>query len=178
MTRCFIALGIPPDIRTHFTLLYGGIPGARWTPEDNLHLTLRFLGPLDNSVLEDVAAALSLVDCPAFTLTFRGVGQFGDRKIHSLWAGVEDSPGLQLLHGKIAGATRRAGIPPDERKFTPHVTLARLKNAPEDRILRFLSGNSLFRTTPVLFDHFTLYASHTGESGSVYEPLQDFPLVQ
>lgn len=177
MMRLFTALDFPEDVRERLAGLGGGVPGARWTEPENLHLTLRFIGEVPDDQAADIAAALSAVQAPAFDLVLDGVGVFGSgRNARILWAGVERSEALSHLQAKVESALVRAGVPAEERKFSPHVTLARLKDAPQERIGRFLSDRGLFRAGPMRMEHFTLYRSHLGRTGPVYEAIGEYPL--
>ena len=176
MIRLFIALGLPGDIRERLAGLGGGVPGARWVEPHNLHLTLRFLGETDHGRLADLDAELDQVEVPPFELTLDGAGQFGTgRKIHTLWIGVERSEALERLQAKVEAAAVRAGFAPEGRKFTPHVTLARLTSAPPERVMRFLAGNGLFRSRSFAVEGFHLYESHLGRSGPDYAVLASYP---
>ena len=175
MMRLFIAIGLPDEVRTRLGGLGGGLPGARWVAPENLHLTLRFLGETEEGLLPDLDAALLRVTAAPFELVLEGVGQFGNgRKAHTLWVGAARSEALCHLQAKVESAVVRAGLPPETRKFSPHVTLARLKAVPPERLARFLSGNGLFRSPPIPVDGFSLFRSHQGRSGPVYEVLSDY----
>lgn len=177
MIRLFVALELPDDLRQRLAGLGGGVPGARWTEPENLHLTLRFIGEVPDDRLADIDAALAGVEAPAFDLVFDGVGVFGNaRSARILWAGVERNEALNHLQAKVESALVRGGVAPDERRFSAHVTLARLKDAPRERLGRFIEDRGLFRAGPVPIDRFTLFRSHLGRSGPVYEPLRDYPL--
>lgn len=177
MLRLFVALDFPDDIRRRLAGLGGGVPGARWTEAENLHLTLRFIGEVPDDLAGDIDAALADVAAPAFELTLDGVGVFGSgRASRVLWAGVERSEPLVHLQAKIESALVRAGLEPEERRFTPHVTLARLKDASQDRIGRFIAERGLFRAGPFPVDHVTLYRSHLGRTGPVYEAIAEYGL--
>jgi len=177
MIRLFVALALPGDVRDRLAGLGGGVPGARWLESAALHLTLRFIGETDQARLHDLDAELARIEVEPFELVLDGVGQFGTgRKVHTLWAGVERSEALAHLQAKVESAVVRAGFPPESRKFTPHVTLARLKEAHPERLMRFLAGNGLFRSRPVAVDGFALYRSHQGRGGAIYQVLCDYPL--
>ncbi|HYD32759.1 MAG TPA: RNA 2',3'-cyclic phosphodiesterase [Azospirillaceae bacterium] len=176
MIRLFVGLAFPEAIRDRLSGLAGGVPGARWTDPHNLHLTLRFIGEVDAGRVEDIDEALAAVQAPAFTLVLDGVGQFGRGKARMLWAGVERTEALNHLQAKVESAVVRAGIPAEERKFTPHVSLARLKDAPMPRVARFLEDRGLFRAGPILIDRFVLFRSHLGHNGPHYEMLREYPL--
>ncbi|HLG86404.1 MAG TPA: RNA 2',3'-cyclic phosphodiesterase [Alphaproteobacteria bacterium] len=176
--RLFVGIGIPPEIRTRLKLITGGVPGARWTEPDSYHLTLRFIGEADRPTGERIDVMLSELSAPAFDLELQGVGQFGSgRNSRALWVGVASSPALAHLARKVDRAVVAADLPPDDRNFTPHVTIARLRDSPIDRIMRFLSENSLFRAPAFTVDRFTLFESRTGKERAVYVPLADYPLA-
>ena len=176
--RLFVGLDLPWPIREQFDRLDGSIPGARFVPEENLHLTLRFIGEVTPVEAEEIDLALTTLRGRAFTLTFTGVGTFakGGRETQ-LWIGVERNPALDHLQGKIETALQRAGLPPERRRFTPHVTLARLDNAVPQKIAAFLQAHNLFRSEPVAFDHFTLFNSLLGKKAAVYTAEVDYPLA-
>lgn len=178
MLRLFVALDLTEDVRQRLAGLAGGVPGARWTEPENLHLTLRFIGEVPEDQAMDIDAALAEVRAPAFPLVLDGVGVYGSaRRARVLWAGVERSEALAHLQAKVESALVRCGLPAEERKFSPHVTLARLKDAPPERIGRFLSDRGLFRAGPMAVEHVTLYRSHLGNGGAVYEALREYPLA-
>ena len=179
MIRLFVALPLPAAIRERLAGLGGGVPGARWTEVQNLHLTVRFIGEVENGLLPDIDEALAGVSAPAFDLVLDGVGQFGsNNRSRILWAGVERNDALFHLNQKVESALVRAGLPPEERRYSPHVTLARLHNAPQERVGRFMQDRGLFRAGPIPIEHFTLFESRPGRSGPVYDPLGDYPLGQ
>lgn len=180
MIRLFVALDLPETVRERLALLQAGVPGARWTPPENFHVTLRFLGEVDEPAAEDVDAALRRVEAPSFDLALDGVGHFGTaRKPQTLWADVDRSEPLRFLHDKVDRASVAAGLPPDDRKFHPHVTLGRLNAAARtDRVGRWLEDNALFRSQPIPIAAFTLYRSHLGSNGPAYEVLAEYPLTE
>ena len=178
MLRLFVALPLPALVRDGLAMIQTGVPKARWVDRDNLHVTLRFVGEVEEHTGQDVAAALDRVDAPGFDLRLTGVGHFGsDRKPTVLWAGVERSEALSLLKEKVDAAVRQAGIPPEGGKFKPHVTLARLPpSTPAGRVGRWLENNGLFRSPPLAMTEFTLFASHLGSERAIHTPLRDYGL--
>ncbi|HET8728060.1 MAG TPA: RNA 2',3'-cyclic phosphodiesterase [Alphaproteobacteria bacterium] len=180
MIRLFTALDLPEAVRDRLAMLQSGVPGARWIRPENLHVTLRFIGEVDEHVAEDLDASLARAAAPGFDLRLSGVGHFGtERKPTTLWVGVERSDALQFLHDKVDRALVAAGLTPDDRKFKPHVTLARLRShARVERVGRWLEANALFQAGPIRIDGFVLYRSHLGSEGSVYEPLVEYPLKE
>lgn len=179
MIRLFTAIELPEPLRARLAALCVGIDGARWVPPENLHLTLRFIGEIDEGVAHDVVDALDRITAPGFPLTLAGAGHFeSGRKVRSLWVGIERNDALVLLQTRIESALKRAGLPPDARRFTPHVTLARLNNGAREPVARWLAANSLFRALPFTVERFALYSSFLGRSGSIYRIEETFPLGQ
>ena len=177
MIRLFVALELPEHARARLALLGGGIPGARWIPSENLHLTLRFIGEVDEGRMEDIDAALQSVEAPRFEMFLEGVGFFGRPKAaRSVHAGIARNPALAHLRDKIESALVRAGFEPEERKFSAHVTLARLQDAPASRIMEFVSGNNLFREGPIAVDRFALMSSFRSGNGTIYRAEQYYAL--
>lgn len=102
---------------------------------------------------------------------------FAGEKPRSLWAGVERSPELTRLRDKVEQALIRVGLAPEPRKFSPHVTLARLRDSPPDKLREFLVAHAQFRADPLRVEGFSLIASFQTKSGSVYEDQADYPLL-
>ncbi|HET9018678.1 MAG TPA: RNA 2',3'-cyclic phosphodiesterase [Acetobacteraceae bacterium] len=176
--RLFVALDLPWELRQRVAMLAGaGIPGARWVPPENYHLTLRFIGEMPGYRAEEIDQALAGLKARSFTLTLAGVGTFhkGGRSV-SLWVGAERNPPLDLLQSKIETALQRCGLEPERRRFSPHITLARLDNAPEAKLAAFVQANNLFRAEPVPVEHFTLFSSRLGKDQAVYTPEVEYPL--
>ena len=176
MLRLFVGIGFPPALKLQLSLLRSGVPGAKWVDPGNFHLTLRFIGETDEVVAADIDDALVRLRARRFTLQLAGTGVFGDRP-RSLWVGVERSPELVALRDKIEQALIRAGLPPEQRKFAPHVTLARLHNPELDALSGFLAANAQFRADPLPVEGFSLIASFQTKAGSVYEDQAEYPLA-
>lgn len=177
MLRLFVGLPIPDPLIDRLTLLQGGIPGARWVPQANFHLTLRFVGEVDPPTAEDVDNALTRLSGDPVGIGLDGVGTFGTARSPALlFANVPRSEGLALLQRKIERALSQLGLAADRRKFHPHITLARLKNPDRHRLQRFLDDNGALFAPAVSVDRFRLYRSHLHGQGSVYQPVADYPL--
>ena len=176
MIRLFVALEIPPALRDRLVLLQGGVPGARWQTVEQLHLTLRFIGDVQESLAADIDDALAMIRVPAFTLELAGVGEFGGKLPRAIWAGVRPNDDLMHLQRKIETAMQRLGLEAEERKYTPHVTLARLKNAPRPKVMEFLAHQALFASGPFRVEQFALFSSHLGSGGAVYQVEREYPL--
>jgi RNA 2',3'-cyclic 3'-phosphodiesterase len=177
MIRLFVGLELPTDIRMRLAILCGGVPGARWVRAESYHLTVRFIGEVDEGRFEDIAAALSRIRASAFELTLEGISTFGKESMpHTLWVGVQRNDALQALHAKVDRALVNIGFEPEGRKYSPHVTLARLRDASPVRLGAFVAANSLFRGGPARIDGFVLYSSFLSRSGAIYEPEARYPL--
>ena len=176
MHRLFIALRPPREVRDALLDAMDGVDGARWQSDDQLHLTLRFAGELEGPQAEDLADALGRVAAPPFDLALRGVGHFERKGIpHALWAAAAPSEALGVLQRRVERACRSAGLPPETRKFTPHVTLARL-NRSSGPIGGWLSAFGDLRSGPWRVTEFILYESHLGHTGPFYEQVMAFAL--
>jgi 2'-5' RNA ligase len=169
MVRLFTAVPLPEPVRQHLLLASGGVPTARWSEPRNMHITLRFIGEVDRGLAEDCAFALETVSAPRFTLTIGGVGQFGHgERVRVLWAGVEKSAELAHLRDKVESVLVRTGLAPEPRKFAPHVTLARLKAPPPQRLAEFLQMHAALQIGPFEVDRFVLYSSWLGNEAAAY----------
>jgi RNA 2',3'-cyclic 3'-phosphodiesterase len=169
MVRLFTAVPLPDTVRQQLMLANGGVPGARWSEPHNMHITLRFIGEVDRGLAEDCALALESVAVSPFRLTICGVGQFGaGKRARVLWAGVEKSAALGHLHDKIESALVRTGLEPEPRKFSPHVTLARLRDSPKERLVGYLQAHAALQVGPFPVDRFILYSSWPGKEAPAY----------
>lgn len=176
--RLFVALALPDGIVARLNVMCSGIPGARWVEPENMHITLRFIGEVDEPVAEEINFNLSRIDARSFDIELNGLGTFGQGpKAHALWVGVPLTPELGQLQKKVDTAVVRAGVEREERKFTPHVTLARMNKPESGRLQSFIEGNNLFRAGPFTVEQFSLYESLTGNGGPVYTVLEDYPLI-
>ncbi|THV22364.1 RNA 2',3'-cyclic phosphodiesterase [Peteryoungia ipomoeae] len=176
MPRLFTALEIPRNAAMSLSLLRGGLPGARWIDVENYHITLRFIGDVDGRTADEIVDRLDRVDRPEFSLSLHGVGSFGSKKPHSIWAGVTPAPEMFALQAEIERICQRIGLPPDPRKFSPHVTLARLKASRNDEVGRYLTGRGDFQTLPFTVTRFVLLSSRDSIGGGPYLTEEVFPL--
>lgn len=177
MIRLFVGLALPPEVAARLAALAGGIPGARWVEARNLHVTLRFIGEVEEGLAVEIHDALAEVHAPAFTLALDRFGTFGRSAPNHLWVGVERNPELLHLQAKVDSAVVRLGLPPEGRKYTPHITLARFKDSPVGRVQEFIAGHSPFHAGPLAMDRFVLFRSHLGRGGAEYEAVAEYPLA-
>lgn len=178
MPRLFTALEIPRDATLSLSLLRGGLPGARWVDAENYHVTLRFIGDVTGPTADEIVHALDQMRRNAFSLRFQGVGSFGSRKPHSIWAGVTPTPDLMALQAEIERICHRLGLPGDPRKFKPHVTLARPRAARSSEVVRYLEGRGDFSTMPFTVPRFVLMSARESIGGGPYVVEEAFPLTE
>lgn len=176
MPRLFTALEIPRDASLSLSLLRGGLHGARWIDVENYHLTLRFFGDIENHLADELANALDRVNRPGFSLSLSGVGAFGGKKPHSVYAAVAPSPELNALQAEIERIGQRLGLPADARRFVPHVTLARLRNTAPLDVAHYLSARGNFSAAPFAVGRFVLMSSRDSVGGGPYVVEEAWPL--
>ena len=178
MLRLFVGLAIPGVLGPQLAALNGGIPGARWVVPENLHLSLRFIGEVDEGTAEDVDTALGQFHAEAPKVALAGVGCFESRgRAHTIWAGVRPEPSLLHLQRRVETQLQRAGLPPESRKFTPHVTLARMKQTPVEALAPFLANNGGFRAVPFRAEVFSLYQGFLSRNGATYQILENYDFL-
>jgi 2'-5' RNA ligase len=175
--RLFVGIGFPPELRLRVSLLCSGVQGARWVDPGNFHLTLRFIGEIGGDVAADIDEGLARLRARRFTLQLAGTGIFGGDKPRSLWVGVERGAELVALRDKVEQTLIRVGLMPEPRKFSPHVTLARLHNPALDELGGFLAAHAQFRADPLPVEGFSLIASLQTKGGAVYEDQAEYRLL-
>ena len=178
MPRLFVALEVPRNAAMSLSLLRGGLPGARWIDVENFHITLRFIGDIDGRTADEVVDKLDRIERPEFQLALSGMGSFGSKKPHSIYAGVTPAPEMYALQGEIERICQRLGLPADPRKFTPHVTLARLRNSRVEDVVKYLSGRGGFHTNSFTVPRFVLLSSRDSVGGGPYLTEEVFPLQE
>ncbi len=175
MMRLFVAVRPPAEVRDVLLAAMGGVAAARWQGDDQLHLTLRFIGEVDRHAARDIADALADVRHPAIDAQLDRVGHFASKgRPHALWVGVEPAAALTALHHKVDHALARAGVAPDGRAFVPHITVARL-NRGAGSLDGFLAERLPAAAWAVT--DFGLYESVLTRAAAVYHPLAEFALA-
>ena len=178
MPRLFLALEIPKNIAMSLSLLRGGVPGARWIDVENYHITMRFIGDVDGRTADELVDHLDRIERPSFDISLNSVGLFGSKKPHSVWAGVTPAPDLLGLQAEMERICQRMGLPPDARKFSPHVTLARLRQSKLPDVIRYMEGRGDFRSQPFEVSRFVLMSSRDSIGGGPYLTEETFPLLE
>lgn len=178
MARLFVAIRPPQPIRARLLAVMGGVSGVRWQSEDQIHLTLRFVGEVDRHVEADLVAALGAIRHPAFQVALDRIGSFDRRgEPQVIWAGVTPHDPLKSLNKKVEQACQRAGLAPEGRAYAPHITLARLKRG-AGPIRHLIEAEGGLSSAPFAVDEFCLYESRLMPAGAVYSPVERFRLSQ
>jgi len=177
MIRLFTGLEIPPDLAETLGMLHGGLPGARWIDAENYHLTLRFIGDIDDALAHEVALMLSQVRRPSFDLRLDGLTSFGGRKPRALVAAAEPNAPLMELQAEQERLLQRIGLEPEGRKFMPHVTLARLRESSSRQVADYLATRGYFRSRSFPVSRFVLFSSRASVGGGPYVVEQAYPLL-
>jgi RNA 2',3'-cyclic 3'-phosphodiesterase len=176
MQRLFVAIRLPQHVRAYLTGIMGGIAGARWQDDSQLHLTLRFIGAVDGARAEDVLTALSGVRQRPFEIALDGISAFQrKRMIDTLWAGVSPAEELASLHRKIDHVLVQAGLGPEGRSYKPHITLARFgKQGADVSAFAALHGGLTSAAFPI--EDFHLFESTLGSQGAHYRVVESYRL--
>jgi RNA 2',3'-cyclic 3'-phosphodiesterase len=177
MPRLFTGLEIPRDIGESLALLRGGLPGARWIDPENYHLTLRFIGDVDDVVAQEVALLLSKVRRNAFDLRLDGLLSFGGRKPRAVVASISPAQPVVELQAEHERLMQWVGLEPEGRKYTPHVTMARLRDSSSRQVADFLSNRAAFRSMEFLISGFVLFSSRATVGGGPYVVEASYPFT-
>lgn len=177
MHRLFVAIRPPEDIRDRLIDAMDDSPELGWVQDENLHLTLRFIGEVERPLADDIALALTRIRSEAFELGVAGVGIFERRTGGALWAAVQPKDAVAALAAKVERACVHAGLESERRAFHPHITLARFKQDAAKAAQAFLERNRALATPPFAVDRFILYESRLSRHGAHYEEVADYPLA-
>ena len=177
MPRLFTGLEIPPDVAQSLAMLRGGLPGARWIDPENYHLTLRFIGDVDDAVAREVASTLRPGKRAGFDLHVEGLKSFGGNKPRALVATVAPVPTLLEMQAEQERLMQRIGLEPEGRKYTPHVTLARLRDTSNREVAEYLSARGFFRTAAFHINRFVLFSSRASTGGGPYIVEASYPFT-
>lgn len=176
MPRLFSGLEVPSDIATELSMLRGGLAGARWIDEANYHITLRFFGDIDYHVARDLFHELWRVRRAPVTLALEGLSIFGGDKPRSIIMRIRSNPALAELQAEHERIARRLGLPPETRKFTPHITLARLRGASQMAVADYLSARGYVPARAFTAEQFVLFSSRDSVGGGPYIAEAAYPL--
>lgn len=168
MPRLFAGLEIPPEIGQALSSLRGGLPGARWIDPANYHVTLRFIGDIDDRLAHEISFVLAGVKRRPVEVAVSGLASFGGRKPRAVIAAITPSQPLVELQSEIERLIQRVGVEPEGRKFTPHVTLARLRDATNRDVADYLAVRGYFPTRAFTAPRFVLFSSRASTGGGPY----------
>ena len=177
MPRLFTGLEIPAEIGQTLSNLRGGLPGARWVDPENYHVTLRFIGDIDDRLAHEIASLLDGVRRRSFEVRFGNLMSFGGRKPRAVVVAVEPIQPLLELQSELERLMQRLGLEPEGRKFIPHVTLARLRDASSYDVAEYLSSRGGFRSAPFKVSRFVLFSSRASQGGGPYVVEAAYPLA-
>jgi 2'-5' RNA ligase len=177
MPRLFTGIEIPAAIGQQLSMLRGGLPGARWIDPDNYHLTLRFIGDVDDATAHEAADALDRVRRAPFDLHLDGVIAFGGRKPRAIVAAMSAPSALIELQAEQERLMQRIGLAPEGRKYIPHVTLARLRQSSSRDVADYLAARGMFRTPEFHVERFVLFSSRNSTGGGPYVVEASYPLL-
>ena len=176
MPRLFTGLEIPADVVFDLDLMRGGIIGARWIDRESHHITLKFIGDIPEGLAREIAYELEGVSARPFALRLSGCGTFGGNKPHSLYVGVEENAELRRLQSIHERICQVLGLPAEARKFTPHVTLARLKDPDHAALHRFVASHNLYKSRVFEVARFVLFSSRPSRGGGPYAVEESYQL--
>lgn len=176
MPRLFTGLEIPDDVAFDLDLMRGGISGARWIDRESYHITLRFIGDIEEGLAREISYELDGVEAKPFKLRLTGCGVFGGNKPHTLYAAVEESAELRRLQSIHERICQALGMPPEPRKFAPHVTLARLKEPDLQALHRFIASHNLYKSRVFEVARFVLFSSRPSRGGGPYAVEESYRL--
>jgi len=177
MPRIFTGLEIPADVGAELAMLRGGLPGARWVDPENYHVTLRFIGDVDDVTAHEVASVLGQVRRTGFDLRFDGLTSFGGRRPRAVVATLAPIPALIELQAEHERLLQRVGLEPEGRKYTPHVTLARLRDSSSRQVADYLASRSLLQPLPFPVSRFVLFSARASVGGGPYVVEAAYPLA-
>lgn len=176
MPRLFTGLEIPADVAQALSMMRGGLPGARWIDPENYHLTLRFIGDVDDAFAHDIASLLDKVNRRGFDLRFERLDSFGGRKPRAVVAAAAPVAPLIELQAELERLMQRLGLDPEGRKFMPHVTLARLRDSSSLQVADYLSARGPVPVSPFPVSRFVLFSSKASVGGGPYVVEAAYPL--
>ena len=176
MPRLFTALELPGAIVSQIALARGGVVGARWLEPEDYHITLRFVGDIDARAAHDIAETLGEIRRSKAQVRFEGLSWFGGDKPRAIVARVKAEPTLMDLQAEQERRLRRIGVEPETRKFTPHVTLARLRGVAQGRIADYLSSRGALAAEAFAAERFVLFSARDGSGGGPYVVEAAYPL--
>lgn len=177
MPRLFTGLEVPSETAFALSMLRGGLRNARWIEPENYHITLRFIGDIDDRTADEVAHALSRIHRTPVEIRLSGLAAFGNRKPHSIHACVAPSPEIAELQAEQERIIQRLGLPAERRKYIPHLTICRLRGASSADVAQWLALRGGFSAPPFTAGRFVLFSSKASTGGGPYVIEEAYPLA-
>lgn len=177
MLRLFTGLELPTLVAEDLGMMQGGIMGARWTPPESFHITIRFIGDIEVGLGREVAHALDRMEIKPFSICLKGIDVFGGNKPHAIIAHVEENAELRRLQQSQERICQALGLEPEPRKFIPHVTLARLRDPDPHALRNFIESHALYRSSSIRVERFVLFSSRPSRGGGPYAVEEAYTMV-
>ncbi len=177
MPRIFTGLELPSNVTQSLATLRGGLPGARWIDPEDYHVTLRFIGDVDDTLAREVASLLGKVSRPPLELRLDGLSSFGGRRPRAVIAALAQTPALMELQAEHERLMQRVGLEPEGRKFTPHVTLARLRDSSSHQVADYLATRPFLAPLSFRVTRFVLFSARASVGGGPYVVEAAYPLA-
>lgn len=177
MMRLFTGVELSPDAALDLKIMQSGINGARWMDAASFHITLRFIGDIEDGLGREVAYAMQRLDFRPFSLTLKGLDVFGGKHPHALIVHVAENEDLRRLQMAQERVCQSLGLEPESRKFIPHVTLARLRDADPQDLRNFIESHALYRSKAFEVKAFHLYSSRPSRGGGPYAIEESYGMV-
>ena len=175
--RLFVAISLPESVKQRLDGIIKPIRGVRWQDTSQMHLTLRFIGDVEDEAVNRLRELLGNISRPSFNMTIHGLGSFpGKGYPRVIWAGVEQIQALMDLQNDVEQACRETGLEPEQRSFIPHITLGRVNSASRDEVHTYIKSLVDFEVNNIPVDTFTLYSSELRIDGAVHMPVKTYPL--
>ncbi|MGL5447144.1 MAG: RNA 2',3'-cyclic phosphodiesterase [Rhabdaerophilum sp.] len=176
MPRLFIGLEVPEAIASRLAMLRGGLSGARWADPSDYHLTIRFIGDINRRLANEIDEEMVDLYGDSIRVRITGLGVFGGDKPHTLYAGIEPNKQLVSLQGDSERRLRKLGLKPEQRKFVPHITLARLRGASTLDLADYLQSFGHLNNVEFVAEHFALFSARDMIGGGPYIVEAAYPL--
>lgn len=177
MPRLFTGLEVPRRVADQLAMLQSGLHGVRWIDRDDFHITLRFVGDVDNGVARELVSALDRVKRSPMRLELDGLGAFGGNKPRSVFARIKPNADLTALQSEQERICQRLGLRPERRNFVPHITLARCRGLQPGAVAHWLSLRSGIMHVGYDVERFALFSARDSVGGGPYVVEEDYPLI-
>ena len=176
--RLFLAIDLPDSLKRECaSFAKTELKGAKWASPETLHLTLRFIGEFEESQCQAICKSLRTLRCPSFPLSPQGLGCFpSETRPRILWLGLQAPPPLFALQSEIEAIVRGLGLAPEEKAFSPHITLARFRFSRLDQVTAFLEKHRAWKSQGFEVKNFILYSSILRREGAEHRALEIYPL--